>query len=98
MNKRQYRAIVVAQKKQGNRDPKLIHLLINFRSWYPTRYPQGFVSEIVAVNIGISTFEWAMDAFICMEGFSHMQPRFRKAFEMRWNSNINRELETALPF
>lgn len=59
MNKKQYRAIVRAQKRQNKPCGKLIHLLINYRSHidWNELYPYGLLDTMRKVKRG----EWVFD-------------------------------------
>jgi hypothetical protein len=101
MKRSQYRAIVVAQKKQQNPPKKLIHLLINFRTQNWTRYPQGFTDMMRDIKRGSKA--WDYDAryyFIYSEGTQYNQPIFNPDPHLRLPKEINecRDFESDLPF
>lgn len=43
MTKQEYKAVQSAQRSAEDRDIKLIHLLINYRSHTGDRYPKGYI-------------------------------------------------------
>ena len=96
MNRKKYRGIVVAQKKQQNPPKKLIHLLINFRTQNWTRYPQGFTDMMRDVKRGAKLWNYdALYYFVYSEGTRYSQPFFDN-----YECSVKRcrYFETDLPF
>ena len=101
MKRSQYRAIVVAQKKQQNPPKKLIHLLINFRTQNWTRYPQGFTDMMRDIKRGSKVWDYdALYYFIQSQGTCCHQPLFNHPQYVRLPKEINecRDFESDLPF
>jgi hypothetical protein len=78
MNKKQYRAVVVAQKEQSVYRGKLIHLLINYRSFGRRAYPYGFKDILRQIKKGQKLFDGdGLWYFYQLEGRIWNQPNFK---------------------
>ena len=78
MNKKQYRAVVVAQKEQNAYRGKLIHLLINYRSFGRRIYPYGFKDFLRQIKKGQKLFDGdGLWYFYQLEGRIWNQPNFK---------------------
>lgn len=99
MNKKQYRAVICAQKQSKKTRKKLINLLINYRSHLYFRYPNNFLS--VMRDIKNRTIEWDYDALNCfmnkIESVEYTSPRFGGYWSYK-RPNTPMETESDLPF
>jgi hypothetical protein len=76
-NKKQYRAVIRAQKEAAKPPSKLIHLLINYRSHNFVRYPPKFIETAKQIKAGRLLFDYsALSYFISIEGDRWRQPKF----------------------
>lgn len=101
MTRDQYRRIVIDQKKQRRPCTKIIHLLINFRSRCPERYPYGMVQVLKWAKDTTRNLNDVLPEFYNMEGCGYSQPLFQMfKFQTR---NVKKEskcrvAENPLPF
>lgn len=101
MTRDQYRNIVIAQKRQRRPCTKIIHLLINFRTRYPERYPYGIVQELKRVKNTTRNLNDALPELYDIDGYGYSRPLFPH-FKVKTRHCIkeskNRETEDPLPF
>lgn len=97
MEKKQYKAVVRAQKEAAKPPKKLIHLIINFRSHRHERYPKDFIQIARMIKKGSKLFDYdALWYFFQLEGNNWRQPNFDTRYTLR--GNFIRETESELPF
>lgn len=95
MTKREYRAAIRAHKRLKKPGIRLIHLLINYRSYKPGYYPYGFKSIMDQIKNGQKLFDHdGLRIFYNLEGFDFNQPNFSRVKFDRTRTNV----ETDYPF
>lgn len=99
MKKEQYRAVIRSQKEAAKPAKKLIHLIINFRSWRHERYPKDFVQIARQIKKGSKLFDCdGLWYFFQLEGNNWRQPNFDTRNSIRGNFIRETETESDLPF
>jgi hypothetical protein len=79
MEKKQYKAVIRAQREARRPAKKLIHLLINYRSHNYVRYPKGFTEVMSDIKKGHILFDYdAIWRFYEIEGDRWRQPNFKQ--------------------
>lgn len=104
MTKEQYKAVRRYQRAYANRRTRLIHLLINYRSyWLVTQadmYPEKFKRMMVDIKKGRK--EWDYDALRYFEyltgGHAHEQSDLRPYFGNRYRPSERDKQESENPF
>lgn len=77
MEKKQYKAVIRAQKEAAKPAKKLIHLLINYRSHNCGFYPKDFIAIARMIKSGTKLFDGdALWCFYRLEGDKWRQPNF----------------------
>ena len=97
MEKKQYKAVIRAQKEAAKPAKKLIHLLINYRSHNYGRYPKDFIAIVRMIKSGSKLFDSdGLWYFFQLEGDRWRQPNFDTNRMSIYS--FRRPVEDELPF